>query len=314
MRLFFPRGRGPLVSVLICSRGRSQHLIDAVASCVNLAEDPTRLEFIIKYDVDDLETGYTVERLRGELFARGIQVVPLCGPRGKGYHDIHKWTDWMCREASGDWLFVFNDDARICTPSWDRVLLYIAISRPWAGVRDLCLLVAITIDRPAASEFILMRRKLYQLIGNVGLSLHADNWIHSICLLLEMRKMVMVQIKHLSDTINDQVRAESSIAYETTIESLVCPSSLRRRWQDAGKLLTYLERSDAVAGWTEAAPTLPGWYRWRSTQEVPQQSVLIGDAGEVAVLEDDRWGAVYPTAVEMGGLWAVLDGADTILC
>ena len=42
---FFPRGEGPLVSILLPTRGRPDHLLSAVRSLWDLAYDKSNLEF-----------------------------------------------------------------------------------------------------------------------------------------------------------------------------------------------------------------------------------------------------------------------------
>ncbi len=297
---FFRRGTGPLISVLVCSRGRQYDLLQAVDSCVSLAADPGRLEFVIKADSDDADTIATVGRLKGQF--RPGQVKLLVGDRGNGYHDIHLWTDWMCREATGDWLFVFNDDARIQVERWDDVVHYSAALSPWPGIQDVCMMVAYTIGRPLANEFFFLRRRTYEILGYVGDSPHADNWLYTVLNYLGCAFKLGVVVDHLSDRKDDDTRRESVEAYKDTIYSLNNVGAKWRRMEDAAKLLSRLSAEEAGRVWA-GSPKTPGWHFWRAGPARVERSVYVDPGGAMAYISDSGelrvWG-------ETGGEWCPL--------
>jgi hypothetical protein len=114
MNPFMPRGAGPLVSVLIPSRGRLSGLLQAIDSLWSLAEDKSLVEFLIKIDDDDHETIDGVMALR-ERTAGVLALSAMVSPRGNGYRDLHHWVNSLAAQACGDWLFVFNDDSKMAT-------------------------------------------------------------------------------------------------------------------------------------------------------------------------------------------------------
>ena len=61
--MILKRGRGPLVSILIPTRGRSSSLCVAIDSLYSLAFDKSSIEFLLKVDDDDVETIETIKRL-----------------------------------------------------------------------------------------------------------------------------------------------------------------------------------------------------------------------------------------------------------
>ena len=56
MAYFFQRGEGPLVSVLLPTRGRVDGLRIAIDSLHSLAEGKFNIEYLLKIDDDDADT------------------------------------------------------------------------------------------------------------------------------------------------------------------------------------------------------------------------------------------------------------------
>lgn len=238
----FPRGPGPLVSVLLPTRGRPEHLYQAVASLYTTCKDKALAEFLFKADDDDPATvdlvqGMIRDGLNGRLFA---------GPRGRGYLDMHCWVNDMAREARGDWLFLWNDDARMATQHWDQILLHAAIGEdcPWHGVREVCMLVAPTLGRPDASEFAFVRRRVVEVLGHYSLNPHTDNWIYSVVCFVHAAFRLCVNVQHLShsdDMPADDVRREVLKSYEVAGRDLNSVAEMRQKVEDVTKLVDYIE-------------------------------------------------------------------------
>lgn len=242
-RAFFPRGNGPLISVLMPTRGRPGHLLEAVDSMWSLAIDKS-IEFVFRADDDDEETLKVLKLLE--------DVVPckmLIGPRGGGYHDMHHMVNEMSAAAEGDWLFLANDDCRMQTVGWDLVVALVGTSKPWPGIYDVCLLMFRTVNRPFANEFPLLRRKTFEILGHFSKSQHNDTWIHTVChSVLGVCLYTPVFVRHLSDTIGDKTRQESEAAYATTIHTLTSFEGKRNRIADMIRLLDYMEGLDGAYG------------------------------------------------------------------
>lgn len=238
----FPRGPGPLVSVLLPTRGRPDHLYQAVASLFATSQDRDLAEYLIKADDDDLPT---IDLVQG-MIKDGLKGKLLVGPRGRGYLDMHHWVNDMVREAQGDWLFLFNDDARMVTSCWDQVLLNAGVGRdcPWHGVKDVCMLVAPTVGRPDAAEFNFVRRKLVDIMGHYALNPHTDNWIYSVVCSVHAAFRLNVEVQHLSNSEHmeeDDVRREVLKAYEVAGRDLNSIREMRQKQVDVGKLIDYIE-------------------------------------------------------------------------
>lgn len=176
------RGYGPAsISVMFPSRNRPTQLAAALRSLVGTASSPERLEFIVRYDDDDEETGKALVELSAEM-----PVLALKGGR-LGYVQLNHYYEEMALYAKGKWFLVFNDDALMRTMGWDDVimeqpphLLKPAHNHPEAGF----------------NVFPVIPRKMYAVLGYFGLSSHVDTWFWELCRPLGLEKAIDVEIFH----------------------------------------------------------------------------------------------------------------------
>lgn len=115
---------GPLVSVLLPTRGRPELLRRSVMSLLDLASTPGRVEILVAVDEDD---DATLEMV-GELPVHAFEFEP------KGYPRLHEYVNELARQALGDWLLLWNDDAMMRTAGWDDVIAnqeHFAVLKPF---------------------------------------------------------------------------------------------------------------------------------------------------------------------------------------
>lgn len=295
---FFRRGPGPLVSVLIPTRGRVPHLLRAIDSLVSLAEDKKNLEFIFKVDDDDKETIDACKKLETLIVCKTI-----ISPRGRGFHEMHEWVNQMCAYATGDWLFLFNDDAKVVVQNWDSKVFFCGTDKAWPGIDDICLIVAPTVDRPFAQEFILLRKATYELLGHFSLSPHNDNWIYGVMNFCGCVIHSDIFIEHYSHVIGDETRQLSEAAYKTTGKSLNSLEAKRLRVADIDKVLSGMETATARRdlAWLNN-PVGYGWYWWKlDSGEI--KHIYCDSIGTVVTFEDGR-AKDYFAPGTVKGLWS----------
>lgn len=232
----FPRSDGPLVTVLLPTRGRPDWLAKSVDSLYSLAVNKDKIEFLFRVDTDDLPTIQACCQIVDMLPNATLNI----GKRGNGFRSMHHWINAMCVQARGDWLLIWNDDCQMKSSGWDHVLLHTG-ARSWHNVPDIFMLTIPSVGRPACNEFMFLRRKVTQVLGHWALSPHNDNWIHRVMTgINSVATIAQVEVEHFSDRIGDQTRAESEAAYQDTDETLNSGPALRAIQQDVSTLLDYI--------------------------------------------------------------------------
>lgn len=301
MTPFFPRGPGPLLSVLLPTRGRPEKLKAAVASCFDTADDPANVEVRIRVDDDDEATVGTAFALEREYGLHRVRVGSK-GPRGNGYLDIHLWLGELAKAACGDWLLLFNDDATFSQKGWDTVLLNAVIPTWHAAPHDVTMLIAETNGYAPSNEFVLIRRKTYEILGHVCGSCYGDNWLLSVMGAVHSASRVSgIKISH--------PRNEPGMEYGTRDlptpywpgeGSFISAGAIHAMQADVQKLLSHIAFTEAKLTWRER-PGDDGWYVWRQSGDHPTLHALT--AGPTAFL----FGSGVRTSgaiAELPGVWA----------
>lgn len=214
----FKRGEGPLVSVLLPTRGRVKWFRECIDSLHSLAKQPELIEYVIKVDVDDAASIEAARALQAM-----VPVRLMITPRGRGYMELNKYVGELAALARGDWLFIWNDDARMLTQDWDQVLLNCDLGTVprFGGNEDVCLLAPSVIEREASWEFPILRRKAFQLLGRFSMTYSNDSWIYWILSGLDAAVILEdVKVTHFQNEIDDQIKREGRVFSEKFQDTL----------------------------------------------------------------------------------------------
>lgn len=155
------------VSILLPTRDNPEQLDAHVAQLLASAHDPSSVELIVRADDDDLDTIAVAK-----AFAHATV---LAGPRFEGYSSLHLMYADCAAASHGEWLWLWNDDAEVFTPSWDRAI---------ASLPRECWLAKFNerdTDTPANFRppiFPIFRREYYVALGHVSLHPCNDSWVH----------------------------------------------------------------------------------------------------------------------------------------
>ena len=260
---FFPRGNGPLCSVLMPSRGRPGLLAQAIDSLWSLAKDKGNVEILVKADEDDKATIDVVGKIK--KFAPEIQLRLFVTPRGRGYLDIHHWyNDILAPESKGDWLWIFNDDAVVETQDWDQILAKLVAVMPWHPyVGDVFVAIAETNGDQQSNESVILRRCTYEIMGHCFLSPYGDSWLVRVMEMVEsLARLTHIKVKHKRKEVQDQTRIDTDASHQVGIDTLNSEPAIRARIKDATVLLDYIAKRNRETEWTPH-PRRPGWCYWK---------------------------------------------------
>lgn len=232
----FPRGPGPLVTILCPTRGRPEYLAQSIDSLFSLAKNPSCIELLFKIDDDD-ETTLEVVKHIGSMVPN---TQALVSPRGNGFQDIHLWYNQLSSVASGDWLLVWNDDAVMRTEDWDLKLEHTALElRAWHGAMDICCLSVDMEDDPGCTAFFFLRRKVVELLGRFSVIPHCDTWVTKMMRSVDSLVPIShIKVAHLRAT--DKVFDEGQTARITTQYTTHGHAENLERLHDAIKLQEYI--------------------------------------------------------------------------
>lgn len=191
------------VSVLLPSRGRPDSLRRSCESLLSLAHNQDQVEILVGFDDDDPETG----RVAHELGFRSIESVR------HGYSQLHLYVNQLAELSTGDWLFLWNDDAVMETLSWDRVL------SSYDSSKCLVLSPSSTVVRHSMCCFPIISRGLYSRLGHMSLSPHIDTWLQDLGNQTRILRNISVSILHdrfdLTGGHEDVTWIESQAGYRT---------------------------------------------------------------------------------------------------
>lgn len=189
-----------MISVLLPSRGRPAALTESVASLLGLADRPDDIEVLVAVDPDDPDTSEVGLPRQATLWT---------APERYGYPRLHEYVNRLAERASGGWLMLWNDDARILTEGWDTVVKAASDTVLWPHSNDV----------PTCNTFPIWPRTWTDHLGHVSLSPHCDSWIQYLGQALDRHERVDVEILHdradLTGGHDDQTRAESLAGYRT---------------------------------------------------------------------------------------------------
>lgn len=236
----FSRGKGPLVSILMPTRGRPRLLRESVDSLYSKCVDKSCLEFIFKVDDDDLEVIEVVKEL-----AKVVPSQVIISPRGAGYYDLHHIVNYLSSLAKGDWLFIFNDDARMLTDGWDQILAKadLSVIPRWGGNDGICLLGPHVIEREISWEFPILRRKTFELLGHFSLHLSNDSYIYWVMAGINAACSIPdIRITHFVNELSDVTKKEGRAAIDAWIDKFNSPEIKMRQEMDRQVLRASLEK------------------------------------------------------------------------
>lgn len=177
------------ISILLPTRGRTQTLKNSLVSLISNATDATRVEIMLGIDDDDTEVK---EYLQSEVAPYLTEHSVECRAQifqPLGYENLHTYVNTLASAASGQWLFVWNDDALMDTPGWDDII---------EGYNDQFKLLAPTDNHDGHPYAILpiIPADWFRLMDHISLNAQNDAWVSHIAYMLDIFERTEVHITH----------------------------------------------------------------------------------------------------------------------
>ncbi len=166
-----------MISVLLPSRGRPDSLAASMSSLLETASEPAGVQILVAADPDD----------------RATQEVPLrpgdvmwVAPERYGYLRMYEYVNALAKIASGQWLHLWNDDARMLTPGWDAI---VAAQQPgvlWSSANH----------APQCNIFPFWPKAWSDAMGHVSLAWQCDTWIEQVGAMAGRMWKVPIEVFH----------------------------------------------------------------------------------------------------------------------
>lgn len=198
----------PRISIILPTRKRTQALVNSLNSLLANAADTSNIEILIAYDEDDQESK--------EFFAtQWADYIGQCSATSKifeterfGYTRLNEYINLLGDNASGDWIFFWNDDALMETERWDEQVLKHSPDKI-----KLLRMPCTSMNHPFAL-FPVFPRKWIDLFGQISPVSHNDWWIYNVTKPLNLVEDIPVYVYHdradVTGGNNDETFAERS--------------------------------------------------------------------------------------------------------
>ena len=178
-----------IISVLLPTRGRREVLKSSLESLISKAKDPERVELLLGIDEDDEGAREYIEKEIAPMLrehkveCRANIFKPL------GYENLHVYVNTLAGNASGDWLFFWNDDGVMVTEGWDDVI------RSYTGQFKLLAPRDNHNGHPYAI-FPIVPRDWFMLVDHLSQNAQNDAWLSHIAYMLDIFERIDVEFIH----------------------------------------------------------------------------------------------------------------------
>jgi hypothetical protein len=226
-----------VISVLLPTRGRTHLLPSSILSLLDNADRPQDVQICYAVDRDDDRTVDVTYEL-----ARSHDNVTVTDRYG--YAGLHHYVNTLAKRASGEWLFLWNDDAVMLTAGWDTLI------RAWPTKY---ILDTWSNHPPETCVFPIVPTEWVRGIGHFSLNAHNDTWWQEIGLWIKRLVRIDVDVLHnrhdLTGLNDDETYREKVQAHQTADFYTEHNDHLMKR--DAAVIMRMLvnQRDRRMRGW-----------------------------------------------------------------
>jgi hypothetical protein len=220
------------ISILLPTRKRISPLKKSVASLIDNAKNPEKLQFLFGVDDDDPET---LEHLKQEKYPNKT----VLKFKRVGYNNLHVYNNSLAAYAQGTWIMFFNDDAIMKTKHWDSKI---------EEVKTFSVLRVQEQTGHPYSIFPIFPWDWFRCLDHISLHGQNDAWVSEIAYMLGIMKDVNIEVVHdraditgnnNDKTFEERVYKEGS---PNTPGDLHHVDMWNKRTGDASKLAWYLDK------------------------------------------------------------------------
>lgn len=261
------------ITVVLPTRGRRDCLRTSLVSLAELAHDPKRLEMLLGFDDDDVESqDWFQSHVAPRLTELGVRWVIYSFPR-MGYIRLNEYVNALAQRAQGQWIMFWGDDAIMEGQDWDQRIREVPDFRVLRMPTHRCHPYAI---------FPIVPRAWVDLLGHFSAHQLSDSYVSQVAYLLDIMHNIDVAVTHDRADITGNNRDET-FANRPMLEGnpqdprdFNHPQWRQRREQDAAKIAQYLEDRGQDTSWWQRVRQgqQDPWARMISPEQDPNQQVV----------------------------------------
>lgn len=163
-------------------------LDESLMSLINLADEPSKLEFLLAFDDDDKQSSqYFVDIIAPKLVEKNCKYHVYEFPR-LGYTRLNEYLNKLGKYAQADWWVFWNDDAIMLDSGWDTVIC--------SHENRFCIQAFDTHNKHPYSIFPIVPRAWFDLLGHLSQHPLNDAYISQIAWLLDIMIQIPIRVDH----------------------------------------------------------------------------------------------------------------------
>lgn len=217
------------ISVLLPTRGRPNGMRNALHTLHALASRPETIEYVLRTDDDDLSDSEIMS------YAGGLRLRRFRGKR-LGYARMHDYYNGLARQARGDVLLNWNDDAEMVTPNWDHLIT--------VGVdpkKPIVQFIRRDTLETADDTFPFTDRRIFQAVGRLSGHCNCDTWLSYVARDAGVRVFRNDIVFH-HHRLDDQLMIDNQAAVKIEHPKFDLPEMVAERAIDTKKITQLLEK------------------------------------------------------------------------
>ncbi len=256
------------IAVLLPTRGRTDALTKSVVSIVENAANISQIQFIFGFDHDDT-VGFThfTDVIQPLLDQVGVTYEAL-GFNSLGYAGLNQYYNTLAKNASADWLFIWNDDAYMTTKEWDTVIA------SYTG--EFKLLKLHTHNDHPYSIFPIVPNTWYDLLGYFSCHQMIDAELSQIAYMLDIIQIIDITAVHEQSELTgaNDTTSKSKVRFEGDPKN---PKNFhhisygQQRVADSNKLADYMKSIDMDTTF---------WENVKAGKQDPWAKLVINDVNK----------------------------------
>jgi len=270
------------ISILLPTRGRTEVLKTSLMSLLDNVKEPKEIEIMLGMDEDDTDViSYVKDELGPILQEKGVETkANIFKPLG--YTNLHQYVNTLAGNASGDWLFFWNDDCLMETKNWDEVINSYTGQFKLLAPND-------NHDGHPYAILPIVPKDWFILMGHLSQNAQNDAWLSHIAYMLDIFERIDVKFIHDRADItgnNDDETFRNRKYMEGNPEDPADfghPNMQQARVNTAHKIAWFLEATNNG--------DLTWWEKVKAGEQDPFEKMIWKDgvkgAGQLEALDDE---------------------------